>query len=81
MIETGLIEDWAEHVRKNGGSFPTFFVDWVEAEKKAATLFYWAPILIPGILQVESYARAILPTEPEGNSGTEPKLSGRWPAG
>ncbi len=47
LIETGLIEEWAEHIRKNGGSFPTFFVDWVEAEKKAATLFYWAPILVP----------------------------------
>ncbi len=47
LIDTGLIEEWAEHVRKNGGSFPKFFVDWVEAEKKAATLFYWAPILVP----------------------------------
>ncbi len=77
LIETGLIEEWAEHVRKNGGSFPTFFVDWVEAEKKAATLFYWAPILVPGILQVESYGRAILATEPEDNESPDVRLAGR----
>jgi len=77
LIETGLIEEWAEHVRKNGGSFPTFFVDWVEAETKAATLFYWAPILVPGILQVESYARAILATEPEDTESPDVRLVGR----
>jgi transcriptional regulator with XRE-family HTH domain len=77
LIETGLIEEWAEHVRKNGGSFPKFFVDWVEAEKRAATLFYWAPILVPGLLQVESYARTILATEPEENESSEVRLVGR----
>ena len=77
LIDTGLIEEWAEHVRKNGGSFPKFFVDWVEAEKKAATLFYWAPILVPGLLQVESYARAILATEPEENESPDVRLAGR----
>ncbi len=77
LIETGLIEEWAEHVRKNGGSFPKFFVDWVEAEKKAATLFYWAPILVPGILQVESYARAILATEPDETESPDVLLAGR----
>ena len=77
LIETGLIEEWAEHVRKNGGSFPTFFIDWVEAETKAATLFYWAPILVPGILQVESYARAILATEPDDTESPDARLAGR----
>jgi transcriptional regulator with XRE-family HTH domain len=77
LIETGLIEEWAEHVRKNGGSFPKFFVDWVEAERKAATLFYWAPILVPGILQVEPYARTILATEPDENESPDVRLAGR----
>jgi transcriptional regulator with XRE-family HTH domain len=77
LLETGLIEEWAEHIRKNGGSFPKFFVDWVEAEKKAATVFYWAPILVPGILQVEPYARAILATEPEENDSPDVRLAGR----
>ena len=77
LIETGLIEEWAEHVRKNGGSFPKFFVDWVEAEEKATALFYWAPVLVPGLLQVESYARTILATEPEDNESPDARLAGR----
>ena len=77
LIESGLIEEWAEHVRKNGGSFPKFFLDWVEAEKNATTLFYWAPILVPGILQVESYARAILATAPDNSESSDARLAGR----
>jgi hypothetical protein len=39
LVEDGLIERWAEHVRKNGGgSFPRFFVDWVDEEKIATAL-------------------------------------------
>jgi transcriptional regulator with XRE-family HTH domain len=77
LIEAGLIEEWAEHVRKNGGSFPEFFVDWIEAERNASALFYWAPTLVPGILQVESYAREILATEPEENETPEARRAGR----
>lgn len=65
LVQSGLIEDWAEHVRQNGGSsFPKNFGKWVDAEVVAATLFYWAPTLVPGILQTEAYARAILATTP-----------------
>jgi transcriptional regulator with XRE-family HTH domain len=77
LIESGLIEEWADHVRNNGGPFPKFFVDWVDAERNAATLFYWAPILVPGILQVESYARVILATEPDDNESPDARLAGR----
>ncbi|MGA2829637.1 MAG: helix-turn-helix transcriptional regulator [Streptosporangiaceae bacterium] len=77
LIDNGLIEEWSEHVRRNGGSFPQFFVDWVDAEKNAATLFYWAPILVPGILQVESYAHTILTTEPDETESADVLLAGR----
>jgi transcriptional regulator with XRE-family HTH domain len=77
LISAGLIEEWAEHVRKNGGSFPEFFVDWVEAERAASALFYWAPILVPGLLQVESYARAILATAPDNSESSDARLAGR----
>jgi hypothetical protein len=31
LIESGLIEEWTEQVKKNGRSpFPEFFVDWVD---------------------------------------------------
>ena len=78
LVESGLIEEWAEHVKKNGRpSFPEFFVDWIDAEKNAATLFYWAPTLVPGLLQVESYARVILATEPDETESLDVLLAGR----
>jgi transcriptional regulator with XRE-family HTH domain len=77
LMGAGLIEEWAEHVRKNGGSFPEFFVDWVEAERAASALFYWAPTLVPGLLQVESYARAILATAPDNSESSDARLAGR----
>lgn len=65
MVDDGLIERWAAHVkRSSGGSSPRYFGPWVEAEQSATSLFYWAPILIPGILQTEDYARTILATTP-----------------
>ena len=77
LMQSGLIEEWSEYVRRNGESFPQFFVDWVEAERTASTLCFWAPILMPGLLQVESYARAILATESEDNEPPDARLAGR----
>ena len=78
LIESGLIEEWAEHVRKNGGGpFPKFFIDWVDEEKTATVLLYWAPTLVPGILQTEAYARAILAPEAHDAESPEDRLTGR----
>jgi transcriptional regulator with XRE-family HTH domain len=73
----GLIERWAEHVRKTEGSYPRFFLNWVDAEKTATALFYWAPVLVPGILQVERWARALMSTIPDGDESLEVRLAGR----
>jgi transcriptional regulator with XRE-family HTH domain len=78
LIESGLIEEWAEHVRKNGGGqFPKFFIVWVDEEQTATVLFYWAPTLVPGILQTEAYARAILAPEAHDAESPEDRLMGR----
>lgn len=80
LVEDGFIERWAAHVRKNGGgSFPKFFVDWVDEEKVATALFYWAPVLVPGILQIESYARPLMIASPgpDGGESPEARLAGR----
>lgn len=76
LVESGLIERWAEHVKRNGGTFPEFFIDWLDYEKNATALFYWAPILIPGVLQTEAYARAILAKLPS-EEPLEVRLTGR----
>lgn len=69
LFEEGLIEEWAAHVkRSNGRSFPKDFGKFADVEKDAATLFYWASNLIPGLFQTEKYAHTILGTEPDDES-------------
>jgi transcriptional regulator with XRE-family HTH domain len=41
------------------GQYPRWFEDWVDAEGRAKVLRYWAPLLVPGILQTAEYARAL----------------------
>lgn len=74
----GLVERWAEHVRRTGGSFPRFFASFVDAERTATALTYWAPTLIPGILQTEAYARTLMVASgDDGGDATETRLAGR----
>src|ERR1700691_726142 len=39
---------------------PDWFMPYRQAEAEAHTLRCWAPVVIPGLLQCESYARAVL---------------------
>src|SRR5580700_3572107 len=41
------------------GPYPRWFEDWVDGEGQAKVLRYWAPLLVPGILQTAEYARAL----------------------
>jgi len=42
------------------GPSPTWFADWLEAERRAVSIRWWEPLLIPGLLQTPDYARAVL---------------------
>jgi hypothetical protein len=53
----GLYVRLASIARKSNGPIPGWFADWVEIEAKAAILRWWEPLLIPGLLQTEDYAR------------------------
>jgi hypothetical protein len=77
LVEDGLIERWAEHVKKNGGVFPKFLHSWVDSERTATGLFYWEPILVPGILQIEAYACATLAVDPDSEETVEARVAGR----
>ncbi|HEY2576858.1 MAG TPA: helix-turn-helix transcriptional regulator [Streptosporangiaceae bacterium] len=77
LVESGLIEDWAEHVRKHGGVVPKFFSGWLDIEGDATSLFYWAPILVPGPLQTESYARTILAVNPDSTDPLDERVVAR----
>jgi transcriptional regulator with XRE-family HTH domain len=42
---------------------PDWFVPYVVAERNAATLRCWSHVLVPGLVQCEAYARAVLSVE------------------
>jgi len=41
------------------GGYPSWFAEWVEAERRAASLCWWEPLLVPGLVQTADYARAL----------------------
>jgi transcriptional regulator with XRE-family HTH domain len=45
--------------RSGDGPVPTWFEDWLEAERAATMLRIWSPLLIPGLFQPDGYARAV----------------------
>jgi transcriptional regulator with XRE-family HTH domain len=51
-------------------AYPAWFRDWVEIECEATSLRWFEPLLVPGLLQTEDYARAVLaaahPAAPDG---------------
>jgi transcriptional regulator with XRE-family HTH domain len=45
--------------RRWDGPYPRWFADWVDAERRAAVLRTWEPLLVPGLLQTPEYARVL----------------------
>ncbi|WP_275956498.1 helix-turn-helix domain-containing protein [Nonomuraea sediminis] len=45
-------------------AYPAWFRPWLEIEQTARTLQTWQPLLVPGLLQTEDYAREVLRKEP-----------------
>lgn len=43
---------------------PDWFMSYRQAEAQASILRCWSPLLVPGVLQAESYMRAVLSVEP-----------------
>ncbi|GGX62005.1 helix-turn-helix domain-containing protein [Streptomyces anandii] len=66
----GFFERRCEDVRKaRRAGHAAYFEKVLEAEKQAATIEEWCPMLLPGLLQTPAYARAVilagLPLSPE----------------
>jgi len=66
----GLFSRLLGLARRWNGPHPQWFRDWVEAEQAATSLRTWQPLLIPGLLQTVSYARAILAAGPDLDADT-----------
>jgi len=41
---------------------PTWFRPYMEIERQARTIKFWAPLLVPGLIQTPDYARALIRT-------------------
>ncbi len=41
------------------GAYPSWFQDWLVSEREAKKLRWFEPMLVPGLLQTEDYARAV----------------------
>ena len=61
----GLFGRIYQLARRWDGGYPSWFAEWVESERRATSLRWWEPLLIPGLLQTADYARAILAADPE----------------
>jgi transcriptional regulator with XRE-family HTH domain len=57
---TELYEILSEHLKRR--AYPGWFADWPDKEAQARRLRSFEPLVVPGLLQTEAYARAILST-------------------
>ncbi len=61
----GLFGRLYELARRWDGGYPSWFAEWIDSERRATSLCWWEPLLIPGLLQTADYSRAILAADPE----------------
>jgi hypothetical protein len=60
-----VLTDLAQRARSGP---PGWFAKWADIEARASLICWFEPLLVPGLLQVESYARAVLGWKPDGAS-------------
>jgi hypothetical protein len=58
------LDQLADLARRAKSGAPDWFVPYLTAESEADTLRCWSPLLLPGLLQAEPYARAVLGVDP-----------------
>ena len=61
----GLFARIYELARRWDGGYPPWFAEWIESERRATSLCWWEPLVVPGLLQTADYARAILAAGPD----------------
>jgi transcriptional regulator with XRE-family HTH domain len=62
-LEAGgeLVNLWAHLTR---AASPQWFRGWLDIEQEAHTLHSWEPLVVPGLLQTDEYAREVIRGEP-----------------
>ncbi len=62
---TGVaLDTLTDLARRARSGTPDWFMSYRQAEAEASILRCWSPLLVPGVLQTESYMRAVLSVEP-----------------
>ncbi|WP_371782518.1 helix-turn-helix domain-containing protein [Streptosporangium subroseum] len=62
-LGTALV-DLLDRLNRTADQLPRWFRPWLEFEREAESLRMWEPLMVPGLLQTEAYARAILSRSP-----------------
>ncbi|MEO3813552.1 helix-turn-helix transcriptional regulator [Sphaerisporangium sp. B11E5] len=61
---------------------PAHFRDWAVEEQRATALRFWAPLLVPGLMQTEGYARRVISCAPDITADeVERRVAGRMQRG
>jgi Domain of unknown function (DUF5753)/Helix-turn-helix domain len=68
-----VLADLAQRARSGP---PGWFAKWADIEARASVIRWFEPLLIPGLLQTESYARAVLTWKPD-SAAAEANLKNR----
>ncbi len=57
--ERAMLERQLILARNARGAVPGWFAWWIDVEKQADSIRIWCPLLIPGLLQIDEYIRAL----------------------
>jgi transcriptional regulator with XRE-family HTH domain len=68
-----VLTDLAQRARSGP---PGWFAKWADIEARASLIRWFEPLLVPGLIQTESYARAVLAWKPD-RASTEANLKTR----
>ena len=60
-----VLTDLAQRARSGP---PGWFAKWADIEARASLIRWFEPLLVPGLIQTESYARAVLAWKPDSGS-------------
>jgi transcriptional regulator with XRE-family HTH domain len=56
----GLFARICELARRWDGGYPPWFAEWIESERRATSLCWWEPLVVPGLLQTADYQRGVI---------------------
>lgn len=59
-LDLDMYNGLAEPARSADGPVPSWFEDWLEAERTARVLRYWSLIIVPALFETADYRRAVV---------------------